>query len=137
VIRRLKKQWREFIRAKPGQRFQDRYQRSRQSRAERSRLIRLLQPAAAVLLILIGLVLVFIPGPAILFFLAAAGLLANESKKLARLLDRLELKLRAWRGRASKWWKRAPAVARYALLMIAIAAVGGAGYTAYRVVFAG
>lgn len=57
----------------------------------------------------IGLVLTFIPGPAILFFLLAAGLLSAQSRWMARELDHAELKLRggwsafrSWRNRHRK-----------------------------------
>jgi hypothetical protein len=43
----------------------------------------------------VGVVLVFIPGPAILFFLIAGALLAVQSLGVARALDWSELRGRA------------------------------------------
>jgi hypothetical protein len=42
----------------------------------------------------LGVVLAFIPGPAVLFFALAAVLVATQSRWLAERLDRAEVKLR-------------------------------------------
>ncbi|HEX2878358.1 MAG TPA: hypothetical protein VHO25_02360, partial [Polyangiaceae bacterium] len=56
---------------------------------------RVLQLLLIPVLMAIGLVLTVIPGPAILFFLFAAALLAAHSLGVARTLDRAELAVRA------------------------------------------
>jgi multisubunit Na+/H+ antiporter MnhG subunit len=83
----------EAIKAsRAGERFQDFYRRKH--RAERSRLSRWLGPVFALLSFAIGVVLVFVPGPAVVFFALTAALLAAESRAVARALDRAELRLR-------------------------------------------
>jgi len=54
----------------------------------------------------IGVVLVFIPGPAILFFLIAGGLFAMQSLWVARALDWSELRIRAAISAIRKWRSR-------------------------------
>ena len=59
----------------------------------------------ALVLMVVGLVLTVMPGPAILFFLIAGGLLAAESRAVARWLDRGEVWLRtAWNWGQRHWW---------------------------------
>ena len=92
--------WEEMKDDPPGQRFQRLYHR-RQERKERGG--RLLHYLLVIGLVLVGIVLVFIPGPAVVLFGLAAALLAEDSVLVAKALDRLELRLRALR----RWAKRA------------------------------
>lgn len=55
--------------------------------------------ALALVLIPIGVVLLFLPGPGMAFLILAAILVAGESLLAARALDRLDLTL-------SRWWRR-------------------------------
>ena len=59
----------------------------------------------AVISTVIGVVLVFIPGPAFIFFMIAGALLASQWWALACLLDRTEIVLR-------RQWKRARSAAK-------------------------
>lgn len=79
--------------AAPGQRFAEFHHRLR---AESPSWMRPLYLGAAILAFVIGVVLAFIPGPAILFFALAAALVATQSMWFAMQLDRVELKLRDW-----------------------------------------
>lgn len=101
MLAALKRRWTDLKRGTPGRRFQDRYRRAAEARA-RGGLSRILRVSAAAVAIVIGVVLVFLPGPAVVFFFIAGALLASESLHVARALDWTELKLRAvW-----SWWKR-------------------------------
>lgn len=97
-FRRWKKEWEENWRAlkasKPGKRFQDAHHRQREADKTRSALARWLRPAFAVLALAVGVVLAFIPGPAVVFFALSAALFASESLAIARALDRTEVWLR-------------------------------------------
>jgi hypothetical protein len=138
----LKREWGAFRSAKPGHRFQDRFDRNRSARASQSLLRRLLQPAIAIVLILIGVVLtlisglaiVFIPGPAIVFYFAGACLLAGESRTLARALDWSELKSQKVLPWLQYRWEEASPDAKQAVILSFFFATVGAGYAAYRVI---
>ena len=52
----------------------------------------------------VGVVLVFIPGPAFVFFGLAGAMLATQSIHIARLLDRLEVFTRRVLRRARDTW---------------------------------
>jgi hypothetical protein len=131
MLRSLKRQWRAFHKGKPGHRFQERYDRNEQSRESQSWVQRLIQPLIAIVSLAIGVVLTFIPGPAILFYFIGAGLLAGESRTLARWLDWSELKSRKAFHRAKRWWKHAGLFARSGVILSGVCVTGGAVYLAY------
>jgi hypothetical protein len=56
----------------------------------------------ALLSFAIGVVLAFIPGPAVVFFALSATLLATQSLRVARILDRTEVWLRSQRAKLRK-----------------------------------
>lgn len=131
----LKSQWQALRRGTPGARFEERYRASRRG-ANRATLIqRIVRIAIAVVAVAIGLVLVFIPGPAVLFFALAGALLATESLMVARLLDGAEVRVR----RLARWaLRRWHALSLGGRISVATALVGlgvGAGYASYRILF--
>src|SRR5688572_14221670 len=104
----LKSEWRMLRRGKPGSRFLDRYETSHRNKNKRSVVGRVIRIVIAVAALAIGVVLVFIPGPAILFFFIAGSLLAAESRALARALDWSEVKLRKLVRWLAKVWRKLP-----------------------------
>lgn len=89
-------QWREewnwLRRQTPGERFQAFYQ-SRQERRQGSAVT----AVVAFALLLVGAVMLVIPGPGLLVMALGFALLASQSQGLARRLDGLELRLRRLR----------------------------------------
>jgi len=100
--RQLRKGWTELKDSQPGKRFQDAYHRQKQADKGRSAAARWLRPILALLSFAIGVVLAFIPGPAVVFFALTATLLATQSLRVARALDRTEVWLRAQRVKLRK-----------------------------------
>ena len=96
MLSRLKHRWSEFKRLEPGQRFQAEYRHHRESEAGKSLVHRALYLVLGVVALAIGVVLAFIPGPAIVFFLLAGALFAMQSFWVARALDWTELRVRAF-----------------------------------------
>lgn len=99
-----------------GRRFQDRYVAMRKSRSDtswRQRGRRILRLGIALVAVVIAVVLMFIPGPAVVFYFIAGALLAAESLMIARLMDWIEVRLRTlWRWGKGHWgnlprWGRA------------------------------
>lgn len=94
-------QFRQFVADRSGTRFQQRYRR----RTERpgGLLRKSLVFALATLLVLVGIMLLVLPGPGLLVIVIGAGLFAEESLLIARLLDRIDLlvtrRVRRWRAR--------------------------------------
>ncbi|WP_218033116.1 PGPGW domain-containing protein [Brevifollis gellanilyticus] len=101
--------WREFLRGKPGRRFQDAHIRHMERGQHAQGLQRWLLVGLEALLMLAGLVMLVLPGPGLLVALAGLGLLAREFLGLARVLDRGELALHSAFLRVRHWWRqRAP-----------------------------
>lgn len=123
-------QWRELKRSRPGQRFQNRYHRARQNKSSAGK--RIAWIAAAVVCIAIGIVLMVIPGPAILFFLAAGGVLATESLAVARALDWSELRLRGLLNAGKRAWARLPAAGGIILVVLAVGLFLALAWLAFR-----
>lgn len=84
--------WRSFWRDPPGRRFTLRYQRHNRGSGAGTAIRVLL----GVFLIVLGVPLLVLPGPALIPILAGAVLLAGESRRVAGVLDRIELRLRGW-----------------------------------------
>jgi hypothetical protein len=100
--RQLRKAWTELRASQPGERFQDAYHRQKRADQGRSAAARWLRPMLALLSFAIGVVLAFIPGPAVVFFALSATLLATQSLRVARILDRTEVWLRSQRAKLRK-----------------------------------
>jgi len=96
----LRRHWRQFKASRPGRRFQDYYERKRDSRG--GALWRCALIVCGALLCLVGLFFMAVPGPGIPILLLGMALIAQQSRPTARLLDRAEIGLRRFvrnRGR--------------------------------------
>lgn len=131
MFTKLKRQWREVMKAKPGTRFQARYEARKKDRA--SPLWKPLYVLIGTALLLVGLAMLAAPGPGLIVLFIGAAMLGQESLLVARALDRLEVKVRPLVNWALKAWKRASAVARTAIVIVAGSAAAGAGWAAYAV----
>ena len=101
-----KRHWHELRAARAGRRFQAFYERNATHRIGWARGLTLL---AALVSFVIGVVLAFIPGPAVVFFALTAALLSTQSRWLARKLDRSELYGHAvWRKHKRRRRERQP-----------------------------
>lgn len=134
MLESLQAHWREFTRGTPGSRFRERYERHhrRNPRVQWTR--RIIRVVLATIAIAIGLVLAVLPGPAVLFFLAAGMLLAGEWLWVAKLLDWLELRLRRFGRIVLRLWKRLSATARVALIALAVMLGGATTWGLYQFV---
>jgi hypothetical protein len=130
----FRKQWRELKSGRPGHRFQSRYERARAAENRGSPVRRILVIVFALLCFAIGAVLAVIPGPAIPFFFLGGGLLATESRPMARFMDWCEVLIR----RAFRWgkrhWDRLPRAVRVVLIVIGACCSATMAYLSYRFV---
>ena len=92
MFAKLKRQWTDLKKDKPGHRFQRRYE-ARKGR--RSGVWKPLYLIVGLLLLFAGLVLMPAPGPGFIVVFIGAAMLAEESLWAARALDWTEVKLRA------------------------------------------
>ncbi len=108
----MKRRWAEF-RARPaGRRFLGAYEARRRDRAANRWWRKALVLAAAGVLFVIGAFFAVAPGPAGIFFAAAAILVAGESPGAARALDRIDKRLDPLVRRLSKRWRALSSRAR-------------------------
>lgn len=98
MFQRFRRDWQLLRSGAPGERFQ-RYHRQRRSPDGGMRVGPLV---AGALVVLVGIVLLPAPGPGIIVVAVGCALLAGESLRVARLMDRSETALRSAVGR----WRR-------------------------------
>ncbi|MBA4138294.1 MAG: hypothetical protein C0518_13360 [Opitutus sp.] len=131
---RLQKQWEQLKTSRPGHRFRDRYDRSRKSHNGPKFFWRIVRIAAAVALIGLGAVFMFIPGPAILFYFFAGALLATDSLPMAKLLDWTEVQARKIGSKARRFWRKLTPGGRIAVATLGLCLSVTGTLLFYRVV---
>jgi hypothetical protein len=139
MIEKLEKGWRRwrlFKEIEPGHRFQTRYNnhRRRRERGEMPRYRRVFNLAGGPALIVAGFALLPTPGPSYIIIVIGMWLLAGEFLPLARLFDRLDVRLRGLGRWIRDRWVGLPAVVRILAVMICLAALG---YGAYYLISGG
>lgn len=131
----LAREWQVLRHSPPGQRFQKSYDLG-QREADRSTVVRrVIRLVLAAVALIIGVVLVFIPGPAFVFFAIAGALLATESRAVARVLDWIELRVRQALRWARRLWQGLPLAAKVVVAGVALLVSAAAAYASYRVMF--
>lgn len=133
MLGRLKQRWREFRSGRPGQRFQDRFERNRQAKSAHSAFTRFLKPVAAVVVLVAGVGFCLIPGPGLPLLLVGAALLADVSRRVASALDWLEVRVRDGVTKARQWWMAASTAVKCAVIVLAVVLVSGAAYGGFRI----
>jgi uncharacterized protein (TIGR02611 family) len=131
---KLKQGWQRFKRAKPGQRFQQRYYQRQQS--GRSTFRRAAVMAVGGLICAAGIVLLAIPGPGLLVLFIGASFIAEESLIAARALDWVELRARRLYTGGLRLWRRTSPALRVAVAIGALAVVAALAFGAYKIAFA-
>lgn len=88
----MRKSWLELKRGRPGRRFQDRHARGRES--ARGVAGKCAFVCVGVLILLVGIVLLPLPGPGMVIVALGALVMAEGSRTAAKALDALELRAR-------------------------------------------
>lgn len=101
-----------------------------------SRALMVAQVALGVMVVALGVVMMFIPGPGLPLIVFGLAMIAGLSKRLARLLDRVEPKVRRGAHAVRDWWSALPIGAKLGLGAIAAIAVAAFAYGMYRLWFA-
>ena len=130
IVEEAKREWRLLSRDQPGYRFVNQFRRTQRDRSIAPRVARV---ALGVVLVAIGVVMLFAPGPGWLFVFLGLGMFASESCALARFLDRTEVVMRALAQRLRQWWRRASVPIKAAAVVGVLAAVGLGSAAVWRV----
>lgn len=128
------RKWHLLPAGRPGERFRSRYHEHQRSRRGRGLGAMVLRFVLAGVCVAIGFILVFIPGPAVVFFLIAGALLATDWLAVARLLDWGEVRARRIWTRLRGWWKKMSTPGRVALVLGAVILGAAASYGSYLLV---
>ena len=121
-MQRLKQAWREFKRSPPGRRFQELYERRRQSRRGLAK--RVLFIVGGLLAVAAGIATFPVPGvPSELIIITGLAIFAQGSKRAARILDWIELRLR---GPFLRIWRPLPHAAKVLLAALWMALLAAA-----------
>ena len=126
----FKQTWRRFKAGNPGQRFQREFRRRHS--AGRSPIQKALLIVGGLLLMAAGFLLLFIPGPGLVFLFVGGFLIAQQSLVAARGLDRSEIRLRkllAWSLRA---WRRSSTTLKALLVVVAVVVLGAVGLGVFK-----
>ena len=129
---RFRDSWRELRRGRPGHRFTDRYERAQESKNRNGTVTRVILILVAILCVAVGLVLTVMPGPAFFFFILAGGILATESRVVARFMDACEVFVRKVARWTERQWRRLPSSARIALVVIVATSLVVVIFLGYR-----
>ncbi len=129
-------QWRSYSRGRPGKRFQERYRRRQESGPGKWGVSRILNLTLGILIVAVSAVGGLLPGPGWGTAIIGFALIAGEFHPAARLLDRMELALRAFLQLLRDTWGHS--WAGKALIIIATAVIVSIlAYTTYALLFAG
>jgi uncharacterized membrane protein YbaN (DUF454 family) len=132
TLHAFERKWTQLWASTPGRRFQNFYRRVHRNHAAEDVTTHIVRFGLAIIFLVVGILLIFLPLVYIPFLLVSAALFASESVAFARFLDRTE----AW-GRES--WARFKA--RFGITPLGSQIIGGtlsigcialAGFAAYR-----
>ncbi|MBN2105148.1 PGPGW domain-containing protein [bacterium] len=96
MFNQLKQNWHKFKKSRPGNRFQDRYDRCSKQRGPSFRIEKLLRIFTGLVVMFIGAALWFLPGPGWAIVFVGAAIVSGESLWMAKFLDSAEVKIRKW-----------------------------------------
>ena len=98
----VKKSFERFKKHEPGERF-GAFHREQEHRPV---WVKVVFFALAFVAFAVGVVLMFIPGPAVVFFALSLALVSTQSRFIARAMDRGEVRGRKILASLRLWWRR-------------------------------
>jgi ferric-dicitrate binding protein FerR (iron transport regulator) len=113
ALAEVKQEWQHFKDDAPGERFRKHRDRMKQKSKKHSAVA----IGLGVLLLAGGVVLLFMPGPGLLFIVFGVALVGSHSKKLSDLMDRSEPKLRRAGRRTKHRWEALPGRAKLGVII--------------------
>jgi hypothetical protein len=134
MLQKLKQSWRRLKSGTPGRRFQQQYDRRRES--GRSPIKKVLFISGGILVMAVGIFLLFVPGPGLVFLLLGAVLVARQSLFAARALDWAEVRGRKLLNWSRRVWRSFSPALKVLVVVLALAVVGAVGFGAFRFLLA-
>ncbi|MDP9350572.1 MAG: PGPGW domain-containing protein [Chloroflexota bacterium] len=137
MIDKAKRTLREFRHSRPGHRFEDRYNRRRQTTSGPSDPKNLLYLGGGVAIIILGALIAPVPGPGGIVAIVGLALIGSLFLPAARTLDWGELRTRRTMRWAWDVWQASPPAMKVVIALLAAIIVTTAGYGAYALVASG
>lgn len=134
LIGRTKRSWLLFTRSKPGDRFQVRYYRRKQSGP--GQLSRIITVVVGSILVIFSAFFGWAPGPGTITFVIGLAMIGGEFLTIARFLDWSEVKLRKLARLVGVVW-RSSTIGKALIVLVALTLVVAFGYVIYSLFFAG
>src|SRR5918998_3745905 len=125
LIGRTKRSWLHFTRSKPGDRFQVRYYRRKQSGP--GQLSRIINVVVGSILVIFSAFFGWAPGPGTLTFVIGLAMLGGEFLVIARFLDWSEVRLRKLAHFVEGVW-RSSTVGKAFIVLVVVSLVAAFGY---------
>jgi hypothetical protein len=135
MLDHLKEDWRHLKHGEPGQRFKDRYYLSQRRNRSRITFWRVFNIGAGSGIALGGLLMVIAPGPGWLAIFLGLGMLSGELLPVARILDRIEVRLRKLIRSLREAWNNTPVVGKALIVLAILTVVTASVYAAYHFLF--
>lgn len=125
----LKSYWQTLTTSEPGSRFESFYNRRQDERQGSGIWQRFVFVGIGLALAAAGVVFLALPGPGLLVIALGLALMASEFLFMARILDRLELTLRALAEKLLGWWQKLrPYQRALSMLVAGLMVVAAAGF---------
>jgi hypothetical protein len=105
MFKKLRHEWSQLKRGKPGSRFQGQFDRNQREK-KKSNIGRVFRVVAGVVLLPVGLFFLAVPGPGLVIIALGAVLIAREFGFAARFLDAIEVRGRKIITWTLRRWKR-------------------------------
>src|SRR5262245_21987361 len=113
ALAEVKHEWKHFWHDRPGERFRNHRVRMRYRPLHQS----MLAVGVGIVLVIIGIAMLFFPGPGSLFILFGLALVGTHSIKIARLLDRGEIAMRRLGQHLEQHWRVLPGRGKLGVLL--------------------
>ncbi len=134
MIGRAKRSWRLFTSSKPGDRFQVRYYRRKQSSP--GQLSRIFNVVVGSTLVIVSTLFGWAPGPGLLTLVIGLMMVGGEFLTVARFLDWAEVRLRILTHFVEVVWRSSTA-GKVLIFLVVLILVAAFGYVVYSVFFGG
>jgi uncharacterized protein (TIGR02611 family) len=130
-LARLRENGRRLKAGRAGTRFLDCFHYKQELRDKHGPIYRRIDIALGLTIAVIGLIMVPAPGPGWIIVFIGMALLAGESEKVAKLMDRGEQFLRRMRAKSKRFWRRASLAMKSSITIAAGALVSVIAYGLY------
>jgi uncharacterized protein (TIGR02611 family) len=119
MFEKIKQHFQPLLEGEPGERFQQQFHQRREDR-KNPIIKKFLFIGGGLIVTAAGIIELPLPGPGTVIIIIGLGLLAQESLRLSKFLDWLEVELWTTLDQSQDWWKRSSAVKKAAAVIVTL-----------------